>query len=114
MVADCVFCRIVSGDIPSERLLEDKRCIVIRDIHPQAPQHLLVVTKAHIPTAADVREEKLPLLGHLVMAATKAAEQVGIAKTGYRLVINNGPDSGQEVPHLHLHVLGGAKLGRLG
>ncbi len=55
MVADCVFCRIVSGDIPSERLLEDKRCIVIRDINPQAPQHLLVVTKAHIPTVADVR-----------------------------------------------------------
>lgn len=114
MDGDCTFCKIVSGDIPSERLLEDKRCIVIRDIRPQAPQHLLVITKAHIPTVADVREEKLPLIGHMAAAATSAAEKAGISKTGYRLVINNGPDSGQEVPHLHMHVLGGAKLGRLG
>lgn len=114
MASDCIFCKIVNGDIPSEKLLEDKRCIVIRDIHPQAPQHLLVLTKAHIPTVADVREEKLPLLGHMAVAAAKAAQQVGIARSGYRLVINSGPDAGQEVPHLHMHVLGGAKLGELG
>ena len=111
---DCIFCRIASGEIPSEIVYQDKEAFAIRDIHPQAPKHLLIMPRQHIPTLAEVSEGREALLGHLVAIANLLAKKEGVAGSGYRVVINSGPDSGQEVPHLHLHLLGGRRLGRLG
>ena len=115
MNQDCVFCKISNGEIPSEILYQDDQVIAIRDMNPQAPTHLLIIPKAHIPSVNDLTEEQEPLAGHLIKIAFKLAEVEGIAFRGYRLVINCGREGGQEVPHLHLHVLGGQKLsGQMG
>lgn len=103
-----VFCKIVTGEIPAERLLETDDLIVIRDIAPKAPVHLLVVSKKHIATIEEVSEEDGDLLGAMVMVAREAARSEGISK-GYKLAFNVGEGGGQEIPHIHLHVLGGWK-----
>ena len=113
-MADCIFCKIISGQIKSERVLEDERAIAIRDINPKAPKHVLVLPREHVPTIADIRPEQKELVGHLMAVASEVARKEGIARSGYRLVVNCGPDSGMEVSHLHVHVLGGARLGRMG
>ncbi len=108
---DCIFCRIAAGQVPSETLYRDERAVAIRDINPKAPVHLLILPKKHIPTADDLTVEDEALAGHLLLVAAKLARQQGVDKKGYRLVINCREDSGQVVPHLHLHLLGGRHLG---
>ena len=107
---NCIFCQIVAGKIPSEILYQDEKVIAFRDINPQAPIHLVIIPKRHIPSLTHLSEEDLPLIGHLVNIANQLAKKEGIAESGYRLVINCGKQGGQLVPHLHMHLLGGRKL----
>ena len=114
MASSCVFCRIYEGEIVSEVLYSDDRAFVIRDANPRAPVHLLVIPTIHL-TGTDSRDASFEaLLGHLIMLADNVANEHGLEGTGYRLVINKGRDSGQEISHLHLHVLGGRKLVSMG
>jgi histidine triad (HIT) family protein len=108
-MSDCIFCRIIAGEIPSTKVFEDERFYAFRDINPKAPVHFLVVTREHVGGVADMvgREE---LLGGLVAAGIRLAAELGLADAGYRLVLNQGADGGQSVPHVHLHVLGGRAL----
>ncbi len=107
---DCIFCQIVAGKVPSEILYQDEQVIAFRDINPQAPIHLIIIPKKHIPSVAHLSETESPLIGHMVNAANRLAKKEGISKGGYRLVINCGKEGGQLVPHLHMHLLGGRKL----
>lgn len=111
--ADCIFCRIGAGAVPSDFLYRDEEVMAIRDIRPRAPTHILVMPLAHIPSLAGVGAEHTPLLGKLIGLINQLARSEGVAETGYRVVINTGPDSGAEVPHLHFHLLGGRRFGRL-
>lgn len=111
---DCIFCRIVAGETPSDAIYHDENVIALRDINPQAPVHLLIMPKSHIPSLAEAGADQKQLLGHLIHVANELAKREGIAETGYRLVINSGPEAGQEVPHLHLHLLGGRQLEKMG
>ena len=106
----CVFCQILSGEIPSEILYQDKKVFAIRDIHPLAPVHILIMPKEHIPSLAQLGAEQAPLIGQMVRVANRLAEREGVLQKGYRLVINSGREGGQAVPHLHLHLLGGRQL----
>jgi histidine triad (HIT) family protein len=114
MADECIFCRIGQGEVPSELLYRDDRAFVIRDINPRAPTHLLVLPFEHVTYLASFASEREGLLGHLILVAREMAQGEGLTEGGYRLVINQGPNSGQEVPHLHLHVLGGRRLGGMG
>ena len=115
MEQDCIFCKIISGNITSQIIYQDGEIMVIRDINPKAPTHLLLIPKTHIATLNDLTPAQNALAGHLIQTAIKMANKEGIASKGYRLIINCGREGGQEVDHLHLHVLGGRKLsGSLG
>jgi histidine triad (HIT) family protein len=105
--ADCLFCRIVAGEIPSDRVLEDDEVIAFRDINPRAPVHVLVIPRRHIASAADLDETDGPLLGRLFAAAAQVARDSGITEGGFRIVTNVGRGAGQSVDHLHFHVMGG-------
>jgi histidine triad (HIT) family protein len=108
---DCIFCRIARGDIPSDIVLEDGDFVAFRDIHPKAPQHLLVVPREHIVSLNDL-DRRQGGEGHaLLQFIVRVAQQVGIKDSGYRALTNVGADGGQEVQHLHFHVLGGEDLG---
>jgi histidine triad (HIT) family protein len=109
MAADCLFCRVVAGDIPSTRLHEDELVVAIRDISPQAPTHILVLPVRHIASAADLTESDAPLLGRLFAVAAGLARAEGL-DGGWRLVSNVGVDGGQSVDHLHVHLLGGRAM----
>ena len=109
MSADCLFCKIVSGGIPARRVFEDELCLCFADINPQAPTHLLIIPKEHIASTAQTEKEHAPLLGHMVAKAAEMARAAGL-DGGYRIVINTGPDGGQTVDHLHLHLLGGRQM----
>lgn len=109
MAERTLFQRIMAGEIPAEILFEDDRCIVLLDINPQAPTHLLVIPREPIARLAEATEEQAELLGHLLLVAKTEAARSGLKK-GFRLVINNGRDGGESVPHLHVHVLGGRPL----
>lgn len=111
LVPDCLFCKIVEGEIPSDKLYEDDLVIVILDINPRAPRHFLVVPKEHIPTAADVRGEHGPVITRMFATSASVAKDEGIAESGYRIAFNVGDDAGMTVSHLHMHVLGGHQLG---
>ena len=106
-MSDCIFCKIVTGEIPSTKVYEDDQVIAFRDINPVAPVHVLIIPKSHIPTVNDLSDNDELLMGHLLITAKRIAEQEGIAQSGYRLIINTGPDSRQDVFHIHLHLLGG-------
>ena len=108
--SNCLFCRIISGDIPGEFVHTDDRCVVIRDIKPQAPTHLLVIPRAHIESLDKAASADEATLGHLLLVAAKAARDAGLAAGGYRTVINTGAGAGQTVFHIHVHVLGGRSL----
>ena len=108
---DCVFCNIVKREIQSEILHETDNLIVIRDIMPKAPVHLLVITKEHIPSVTDLKPDHRDLLGELILEAKQIAQQQNIAQSGYKLSFNVGRDGGQVIPHLHLHIMGGKHLG---
>lgn len=109
----CLFCKIVAGDIPSDKVLETDEVLVFRDISPQAPVHLLAVPKRHIPSMAHVGPEDSALIGTLIQAANDAANASGLQERGYRIASNVGEEAGQTVFHLHLHIMGGAPLGPL-
>ena len=107
---DCVFCRIVAGEIPADIVYQDKELIAFRDIHPQAPTHLLIVPKAHIASLTQLSNKQQRLIGRLVLLARDLAEKEGISASGYRLSVSCGADGGQFVPHVHFHLIGGRKL----
>lgn len=107
---DCIFCRIVAGEIPAQVVHDDDRALVFRDVNPQAPTHLLVIPKRHVVSADHLGPEDEGLAGHLLLAAGEAARSLDLAGDGYRIVTNIGRDGGQTVSHLHLHVLGGRRL----
>ncbi len=107
---DCIFCQIVAGKVPSEVIYQDEEVLAFRDINPQAPVHLLIIPKKHIPSLVHVSQADSPLIVRMVNIANQLAKREGISESGYRLVINCGEQGGQLVPHLHLHLLGGKKL----
>jgi len=107
---DCVFCKIVAGEIPADILYQNEGMIAFRDINPLAPTHLLIIPKKHIPSLGHLSEAELSLIGDMVNTANQMAKREGIAESGYRLVINCGKQGGQLVPHLHMHLLGGRQL----
>ena len=112
---DCIFCKIVAGEIPSATVYQDEDLIAFRDINPQAPVHLLIIPREHVPSLTDLTESQSTLMGHMVDVANQLAKQEGISGSGYRLVINCGEQGGQLVPHLHMHLIGGRNLsGTLG
>jgi histidine triad (HIT) family protein len=103
----CVFCRILRGELPAQKVYEDVGLLAVRDIAPQAPIHILLLTREHIPSLNEVQQDHALLLGQMVLRAREIARQEQLAEQGYRLVLNCGPAAGQSVPHLHLHLLGG-------
>ncbi len=110
-MGDCVFCKIVEGGIPSEILYSDDRVIAFRDIEPQAPVHFLVVPRRHVESAFHLREGDGELLARMFDAAQKVCAELGVERSGVRILTNVGPDAGQVVMHFHLHVLGGRTMG---
>ncbi|MFM1903614.1 MAG: histidine triad nucleotide-binding protein 1 [Planctomycetota bacterium] len=109
-MADTIFGKIIRGEIPAQIVHDDDRCLAFHDVAPQAPVHVLVIPKKPIPSLAEAGVEDRDLLGHLMLVATDLARSLGLAD-GYRLVVNCGPDGGQSVDHLHVHLLGGRRLG---
>jgi histidine triad (HIT) family protein len=107
MTIDCLFCRIVAGEIASTKVREDDQIIAIRDIAPRAPTHILLIPRRHIASALDLTEADSPLVGHMFAVAADLARSEGIAEAGYRLVSNVGRWGGQSVDHLHVHLMGG-------
>lgn len=107
---DCIFCKIAHGEIPSSKVYEDDQVVAFNDLNPQAPVHVLIIPKVHYAGMNDAGEMPEALLAGLLRAAAKVAHQLGLDKTGYRIVSNCGADACQSVQHLHIHLLGGAKL----
>lgn len=114
MPDECLFCRMASGEMEVDKLHEDDLCFAIRDINPRAPVHFMVIPKEHIPTVADLGEQHGALLARLAVVASQVAAREGLAERGYRFAINCGRDAGQAVYHIHMHVLGGRRLGAEG
>jgi len=111
MGEDCVFCKIVAGEIPADRVYEDELAVAFKDLNPSAPHHVLIVPREHTASVNEVAEDNRAVIGRLLMAAGKAAQKLGIDQSGYRCVINTNQDAGQEVFHVHVHMLGGRKFG---
>ncbi len=107
---DCLFCKIIKGEIPSQKVFEDEKVYAFCDISPAAPVHVLIVPKAHIPSANALCAENAAVVGHIFVVAAEIAKTLGIAEKGYRIVNNCGEDGGQTVGHLHFHLLGGRGL----
>lgn len=110
MTEPTLFEKIIAREIPADIVWESEEVLVFRDIAPQAPIHLLAIPKSPYPRIAEVPDHEAELLGKVLLAAKMAARDAGLSESGYRLVINNGADGGEEVPHLHIHILGGRKL----
>ena len=109
-MSDCLFCKIGSGQIPAKVVLQDDEILAFEDVNPQAPVHVLVIPKRHLPGLNEAKADAKALLGRLFEVATQVAEKKGIAESGYRVVANTGRNGGQTVFHLHLHVLGGRQM----
>lgn len=105
-----IFCRIVKGEIPSQKVYEDDLVFAFHDIHPIAPVHVLIIPKKHLESINGLEAEDAPIMGAMLLAAKKIAAELGIAAGGYKLLIRTGRDGGQDVPHIHMHLLGGARL----
>ena len=115
-MADCIFCKIVKGEIPSRKVYEDDRVYAFHDINPVAPTHILIIPKKHLAGVYELDEGDRELMGHIFYVARKIAEDLGFSPAqdptrGYRLVVNSGPQAGQTVFHLHVHLLGGREMG---
>lgn len=108
---NCLFCRIISGQIPSKKVYEDDLAFAFHDINPQAPTHVLIAPKKHIASLNEASQDDRELLGHLTLVASKLADQLGVVAGGYRTVINTGAGAGQSVWHIHVHLLGGRVMG---
>jgi histidine triad (HIT) family protein len=106
----CIFCQIIAGDKHGTIVYEDDQAVAFIDIHPVAPTHILIVPRRHIPSINQLVEEDEPLIGHLFTIARQLAGEYGIDQSGYRLILNTGPDSGQAVFHIHLHLVGGRRM----
>jgi histidine triad (HIT) family protein len=113
-MTECLFCDMGSGKAPVDKLHDDEQVFAIRDIHPRAPVHFMVIPKEHIPSVLDIGQEHGALLAHMIQVANRVAEREGIADTGYRLALNVGKYGGLLIYHLHMHVLGGRRLGAEG
>jgi histidine triad (HIT) family protein len=109
-MSDCIFCKIINGEIPCSKVYEDDKVLAFDDIHPMAPVHVIIIPKKHISTLLDVDTQNTSIAGDLITAAQKIAAIKGIARKGFRTVINCNEEGGQVVFHLHMHVLGGRKL----
>jgi len=107
---DCIFCKIAIGEVPSNKVYEDKDILVFEDINPQAPVHLVIIPREHIATVVDLPESKGGLLGRMFHAGKHVAREKGLESEGYRFVLNYGKDGGQLVQHIHLHLLGGRPM----
>lgn len=107
---DCIFCKIINGDIPSDILYRDEEVIAFRDVNPVAPTHILIVPIDHLVTTQDISDKNASLAGRMVQAANHLVNQEGVSENGYRLVINCGDQGGQVVQHLHMHLIGGRQL----
>ncbi len=112
-MSECIFCKIINKEIPANIVYEDELIIAFDDISPQAKVHTLIIPKEHIPNNLYLEGRHKPLIGHLILKANEIAKIKGIAETGFRLIVNSGKDAGQEVQHIHWHLLGGEPLGRL-
>lgn len=110
MSQDCIFCKIIAGEIPSEFIYEDEQCVAFNDISPQAPTHILIIPKEHIASMAETEVQHKETLGHLLLKTAEIARTKGFDKNGYRTVINTNDDGGQTVFHLHIHLLGGRQF----
>lgn len=111
MSDNCIFCKIASGAIPAGLIYQDDQVVAFKDIHPQAPVHLLVIPRRHIASLGELTEGDRPLAGHLLERVAHIARQEGVEQGGYRTIINTGAHGGQEVFHLHVHILGGQRIG---
>ncbi len=109
MASDCLFCKIIEGEIPSERVYEDAQLVAFKDIHPKAPVHILVVPRIHVPSLFEITPEHDALMAHLCRTLPAIARQQGLDR-GFRAIVNSGPEGGQEIFHLHVHLLGGRRL----
>jgi len=112
-MTNCIFCKIIAGEIPGDFVYRDEQVFAFRDINPLAPTHILIVPVQHIASVNDLETKDGPLIAHLFSTAKQLAHEMGINQSGYRLIINTGPDSGQVVFHLHLHLLGGESMGSM-
>lgn len=110
-MSDCIFCKIVAGDIPANKVYEDEHVVAFHDLNPQAPVHMLVIPKKHISTSNDIQPDDAELVGRMFLAAQQIARDKGISESGYRKVMNCNAEAGQTVFHIHLHVLGGRPMG---
>ena len=110
-MSDCLFCKIINGEIPSNKVYEDELVYAFYDIDPQAPPHFLVVPKEHITSAHEISDENAHIVGHVFKVVAKLAKELGFADDGYRIVNNCGEDGGQTVGHIHFHILAGRNLG---
>jgi histidine triad (HIT) family protein len=110
MAEECIFCKIIAGEVPGDIVYQDENFLAFRDILPKAPIHVLIIPKTHITSVAELTDGQQKLAGRLIIIAKNLAEKEGIAKKGYRLVINCGSEGGQVVPHLHLHLIGGRQM----
>ncbi len=108
---NCLFCKIAKKEIPAKIVFENDSVIAFEDLKPQAPVHVLIIPKTHIAKTSDLNKQDTLLAGELILTAKILADQKGIDRSGYRIALNSGQDAGQEVPHLHLHLLGGRKFG---
>lgn len=109
---DCLFCKIIKGEIPSDKVYEDEEILAFKDINPVAPVHILVIPKKHIDSIAKIEKKDEALIGKIYTVINKIAEQQGVKENGFRVVTNCGKDGGQEVMHLHFHLIAGTKLGQ--
>ena len=114
MAEECIFCKIAGGEIAADILYRDDNCFVIRDIHPSAPVHLLIIPNRHFTYLIGLTPNARSMVGGLFAVVQEMATREGVDSTGYRLVINQRSDAGQDIAHLHLHLLGGRRLGRMG
>jgi histidine triad (HIT) family protein len=110
MEMDCIFCKIVKGELPSKKVYEDEHALAFHDINPIAPVHVLVIPKKHILSVLDIKEEEKNLIGHLHLVLQKVAKELGVDQSGFRVVTNTGPHGQQTVFHLHYHLIGGRQL----
>ena len=109
-MSDCLFCRLIKGEVKSKAVYEDDEIFAFEDINPQAPIHILIIPKKHIPGLTRLGEEDKELVGKIHLAARRIAEEHSLDESGFRMVANSGPDAGETVEHLHFHLLGGRKL----
>lgn len=108
---DCIFCKIIKGEIPSQKILENEKVLAFRDLHPQAKEHILVIPKFHITSVAHLEKSEMAVMEDLYRATLEIADKMGFRNTGFRTVVNTGQEGGQTVFHLHMHILAGSQVG---